>query len=984
MSVKKAFNRQSHFSAESILRQALTPLRIEMAGKLLRDPGKPFTERALDDFLDRLENAVPDPKWLKEERSNVMAALSRGTAPQPPNVSRPETQLMWAAVLFHVREQKTYYNQKWQGAGHSYFGDVHESGLWKQVEDAPRTMQELVQHAYYVTESLRRPDTRFTWGPPGSWYYFDPEKNLINVDLLVSLICGFEHTRGVLFHEIGHSQLTTKFPKKSEELRRQMEDLRKKGEGIGSLTAEEYMKLRLLAAEFGLRHRLHDATENNCVNRFAANMGRLLAQDYAYSLNNQIVTAGGYGQMMLDRLKAEQEGADAQQEQLERQKQDMRKKLEEALRDTEKYSPKQRDLIRKRIERLDDDAQKRFTNLISAVNMAFFRHNGLFEDSDAGWKETGVRPEWVRRTDAKAPAAPEDAPQGVGHPDFQHLMDLCGGPQGLESLQPQPADRWRGAAHFNALTDRHAERRGEVMEEIWEKYFEKTARKLMEQAKEQVEQELEDKRTDEKSPGKKGQKSPKGQPQGGGQQSGGFEPGQDGVNDKGKTLRVDLGKKKDGQNGKNEQRMPDVDIPSESLPDKEAKNGNDKGKTIQEMLEEMKKKLQDALKEKANGQNKPGEGEGDGDEPGEGRGDKQARGNPSRESAMDGMMWGEQDSDDDAKTPSKKAGKDGKAKTLDDLARGDWSDYPAMTAQLRGPIAMVARMLRKIQERQQEKAVRRSRTLETLPQDKEMDRLDRAAHRELILKKATGQQIGEQDLKRFQGNEEFEKPAKIDIVLMIDGSGSMDTGKGGTKATALEIALLSGTILYEAAKQIDANVYIVLWGNDDPVILARPGDDARTIGKNIVSAREGLGSGTNMANGIRKVVNLIARQKGSAASYGGLTHMMVISDGDIYDKDNTKKDLDTLFKSSKYFTMDFAIIRGLWRTEMEKLAKDMKSRQPLQKIGVVTEGDNEKIPVAIVGALLEKMRTCNSFTAVPNAQKRKTFRRAASRMEPRR
>lgn len=984
MTVKKAFNRHGQFSAESILRQALTPLRIEMAGRLLRDAGKPFAERALDDFLNRLEEAVPDPKWLKEERLNVMTTLSKGTAPRPPNLSRPETQLMWAAVLFHVREMKTYYNQKWQGAGHSYFGDVHESRLWKQIEDTPRTMQELVQHAYYVTESLRRPDTRFTWGPPGSWYYFDPEKNLINVDLLVSLICGFEHTRGVLFHEIGHSQLTTKFPKKSEEIRRQMEDLRKKGEGIGSLTAEEYMKLRLLTAEFGLRHRLHDATENNCVNRFAANMGRLLAQDYAYSLNNQLVTAGGYGQMMLDRRKAEMEGEDAQREQLEKQKREARKKLEDALRDTEKYSPKQRELIRKRIERLDDDSQKRFMNLIGAVNMAFFRNNGLFDDSDAGWKDAGVRPEWIRRTDANAPAAPEGAPQGIGHPDFQHLMDLCGGPQGLESLQPQPADRWRGTAHFNALTDRHAERRGEVMEDIWNKYFEKIARNLMEQAKEQVEQELEDKRTDEKSPGKKGQKSPKGQPQGGGQQEGGFDPGQDGVNEKGKTLKVDLGKKKDGKDGKNEQHMPDVDVPAESLPDKEARNGKDKGKTIQEMLEEMNKKLQDALKEKADGQDKPGE---DGDEAGDGdgKGDKKAqRGSPSRESHMDGMMWGEEDGDSEAKTPSKKAGKDGKAKTLDDLARGDWSDYPAMVAQLRGPIAMVTRMLRKIQERQQEKAVRRSRALEIVPQDKEMDRLDRGAHRELILKKVTGQQVGEQDLKRFQGNEDFEKPAKIDIVLMIDGSGSMDTGKGGAKATPLEIALLSGTILYEAAKQIDANVYIVLWGNDDPVILARPGDDARTIGKNIVAGRAGLGSGTNMANSIRKVTNLIARQKGSAAAYGGLTHMLVISDGDIYDKDNTKKDLDTLFKSSKYFTIDFAIIRGLWKTEMGKLAKDMKSHHPLQKIGVVTESDNEKIPVAIVGALLEKMRTCNSFAAVPNAQKRKTFRRAASRMEPRR
>ena len=58
----------------------------------------------------------------------------------------------------------------------------------------------------------------------------------------------------------------------------------------------------------------------------------------------------------------------------------------------------------------------------------------------------------------------------------------------------------------------------------------------------------------------------------------------------------------------------------------------------------------------------------------------------------------------------------------------------------------------------------------------------------------------------------------------------------------------------------------------------------------------------------------------------------------------------------------------------------MKNLNPAQKIGVAASRIAAEIPVKVMNLLLDKMRFCNSFTAVPRERKRKSFQRAGAQM----
>lgn len=299
-------------------------------------------------------------------------------------------------------------------------------------------------------------------------------------------------------------------------------------------------------------------------------------------------------------------------------------------------------------------------------------------------------------------------------------------------------------------------------------------------------------------------------------------------------------------------------------------------------------------------------------------------------------------------------------------------------SQIKSYITQTARLLEKIRDRQLEKTIKRSPDLEMLPEGKEMDRLSQEAHRNFTTKKVTGQELEKEDLHRFHKDERDQKPTTIDIVLLIDGSGSMTMGGSYAlgKAKPMDIALLSSIILYEAAKKVGANVYIALWGNEDPIILAKPGDDPRDVERNILKAKSGMSCGTNLAPSIKKITKTLSEHKSS--QYSGYTHMMVISDGDISDPEPAMKAVNTLLSTSEYATLEFAILKkaGEAKSQMENLADKIKVANPTQKIGVHRDGDPNSIPAGIVGLIFQKIRMLESFTAVPWAKKQKLFQRA--------
>src|SRR5947207_3258552 len=105
-----------------------------------------------------------------------------------------------------------------------------------------------------------------------------------------TMIVGFEHARADVYREIGHALLSVSYPKRMQQLFKEMQPLMLKARKASTkkgpeLKPEEYKKLRMLSAEWQLRHMMFNAAEENVANRFVSNMGLQMLQDYSVSLN---------------------------------------------------------------------------------------------------------------------------------------------------------------------------------------------------------------------------------------------------------------------------------------------------------------------------------------------------------------------------------------------------------------------------------------------------------------------------------------------------------------------------------------------------------------------------------------------------------------------------------------------------------------------------------------------------------------------------
>lgn len=1031
---------------ESILREPLARHRLLLNNHLraAQNPENenPFSFDDLRDFISKIPSR--DADFIKEAQ-NVIDALTTGVAPRPPKFETPETQLIWGAALAFLTINPEHMLQ-WKTPVEN--GYVQGTELWKQITGTKRAYQELLTHAHHVREALRDKDTKYGWGEPGSGFTFQRNKNVINIDLMQSLIVGFEHARADVYREVGLSLLSVTYPRRMQELFKEMRPLMQKaqqaqGKGKGKkgkgpkLKPEEYKQLMMLQTEWELRHMMFAAAEENVTNRFVSNMGRQMLQDFSVSLNNTAVTFRGMG---LTRIP----GKDDASEEL-----------------------------------------RRYMNLCNAVQLSFFQNNSLFENTDSGWGKVGINPNLVRKT-ATLKSRPDDKKDdndGIAHPDFQHLRELCGGPDGLENLQPKAHERlfgWRNMQNRIARCD--ADRKA-VIEEIWKLFGEELIQNILKHANDQLDEQLEKAKQDQQdqdqdqdgdendqdgddgqenegggSPqkGQKGQKGKKGKkqrgtPQGdmsddmdedgddadqdGQDQDGQDQDGQDqkgkkdknqkDKKDKGDKSKGDKGEKGEEQDGEDQDGQGDGEDQDGQDQDgqdgdqqgagKEGKLGQDDDETVpvegagdmpapkssseipadeQDPSNGQDGEGQDADGQDADGQDADGQ-DADGDDADGAMTEEQLEDKVSDMDGQDadGDEADGQDADGDeadgqqqgkkkvkSKKPSKQAGSsDGK---LEDLSKKDWREYNKRIAELAGPINRVRKLFKDVQERQLQRKQVTSRTLDIIPENSEVkERFNAEAHRNMAVKKASGQ-LEENDLKRFHKDEPKFTPTEIDIVIMIDGSGSM-------KGRPLDSALQAGAIMFEAAsgKDMNMNVYVGIWGNDDPPIIIRPGADRIQIGQAMEAARPGLSSGTDLAPAIRKVAQVIAEQRGKSGTMSGFTHVLIVSDGDINsyggDAEEARKRMQDLFTYADKVTFDVAII-GRQGTAMEQTAKKVKGHKPYHDVGITIGSDGNTIPLEIVGLLLDKVRKCGSFIAVPNTQKRRAMQKALNKMDKKR
>lgn len=958
-----------------------------------RDPNqqKPFERDDLEKIFSEIRSR--DPAFTAE-LNNVRAAIDTGAPLKAPSFDTPEKQLVWGAALGYLSINPQVL-QAWNPPA-AEGAMVSQTSLWKQISNTKIAYNELLSHAHHVRGALRDKNTKYSWGDPGVGFTFDRQKNHIQIDLMQSMIVGFEHARADVYREIGQSLLSVSYPKRMQQIYRDMQPLLKKMKQAQDkkgpqLKPDEYKQLRMLSAEWELRHMMFAAAEENTANRFVANMGLQDLQDYGVSLNNTAVT---FRNMGLTRV------------------------------------PKKGDA---------SEELRSYMNLCNAVQLSFFQNNDFFADNDNAWMGVGVDTAMVRKTTtlAQRPDGQKTDKDGINHPDFQYLRALCGGPIGLENLQPKSHERLYGWQTMTSRIQKMDADRKSIIEEIWNLYAENLIQAILKQVNDQIDQQMKDaqKNQDQKQDsedqdqdgedqdgqdqegqegqqgqqgqgqgkGKKGkpqkdqkpqkQKKDRNRPQGeeqdpdGDQQDG---DGQDGQDQDGEKQDGQKGDKKDKAESKlgadDEQKVPvegvgDMDAPEAptEMPgdemdpngsandadgedadgqdadgqDGDAQDGED-ADADGESVEDIEKALQDMedAEQEADGDSADADGEGQGQGKGK-KSDKNGKG----------------------KQPGQGAGKD-KGESLKELSEKSWLDYNQRIAELAGPIARVRKLFQDVQERQLQRKTTVSKDLDILPENGELkDRFNAEAHRDFTIKKAIGN-VEENDLKRFHKDQVKMVPTEIDIVIAIDGSGSMN-------GVPLNSALQASAIMYEAAagKDMKMNVYVMLWGPDNPPVIIKPGDDRATIGKAMEAARKGLSSGTALAPAIKKIAETIGDTRGKAGTLSGFTHVLIVSDGDMFDPAPSLANVQTVFNYADKVTFDTAIITNKSGSSMEKMSKDIKGNKPYQDFGVVLGNDPEQVPMSIVGLLLDKVRKCGSFVAVPNSKKRRAMKNAHNKMD---
>lgn len=1003
-----------------IMREPLTLYRLFLNNKLHAAQGdenaEAFTFNDLQNFFTNLASAYP------QDQSEILKALEAvltGKSPEQPKFDTPQTQLIWGAALSYLSLNPGALTS-WEEAPAEGTA-LSQTGLWKQIVTTRTAYKELLSHAEDVREALRDRNTKYSWSEPGTGFQFDRQNNHIKIDLAQSMIVGFEHARADVYREIGLALLSVTYPERMRQIYQEMRPLMKKVQASQNkkgpaLKPEEYKQLRLLSAEWELRHMLFAAAEENVTNRFVANMGQYVQQDHGVSINNTAVTFRLVGLTQTSTI---------------------------------------------------DDASeelKKYMNLCNAVQLSFFANNHLFENTNDGWAQVGIDAGLVRKTSTVNP----DPEQGIQHPDFQCLRELCGGAEGLENLQPKMHERIYSSQNMRARIEYTDAQRKEIINKISDLYAEDLIQKILQNTNDQIDQEMKEKQDQKKdqnnSPqdpqdgedgqdsdqdqqsgppqpgkGKKGKKQrgrPQGQPSSDQDQEDSNSSDEDASenqeqsssqdkkqNSKQKSDKSEKEKSSSDQSNSDENPSSDGEEKADSTPDgKEKKQKTADGKLgvdedtdktapvegIGDMPvpETAMEKPSDEVDPSADGEGNDAEGnESDNNADMDGsdadtidqleeKMRQAAEEETSQEEAQDGQKQdgeaqdgAEQSADGQGKPQKggkpgkgkKQAGQGGK-KSLSDLLKQDWTDYNARITELIPYITRVRNLFKKIQENQLQQKNKRSKQLDIMPQNGEVkDRFNIQAHQNMVIKKETGQ-LEKDDLKRFHTDETKMVPTTLDIVIMIDGSGSMGWGE----PSPLDSALQSCAILYEAAagKDMNMNVYVGMWGSDDPPILIRPGEDRIKVGQAMQAMRKGLNSGTSFAPAVKKIAETMSEQHTKSGTLCGFTHVLVISDGDISDVAKTKERMATMFAYTDKVTFDVALINSNRNSSMAQMAHSIKGRKPQHEMGVVLGNNPEEIPFAIVGILLEKIRKCGSFLAVPSSQKRREMQKAHNKMRP--
>jgi Mg-chelatase subunit ChlD len=882
-------------------------------------------------------------------------------------IETPQDQLIWGLTMAYKvqEEEKLQEKQLEEAIKNTPEGEIPKlpllekpvlkSKLWKAILTNDRSVHELRASAIQLITLSQNKSCTLQWGKPKSWFWFRENINVINIDLVYSLVFGFNNSRAITIHEIGHAEESKGRPPTFEKIINELKVFETRIQKDEVLTKDEFKKFTELNIRAQLWARFYNCCEDNAVNEFTnfSSLAKNLPQDLAHA-NNTIEYI-------------------------------LRYKQSERIQATDKTKEK---------ELKQNPALKIIDEIGNTIICTHFAEHGLIQREEE-WADFGVPN--LKLAKELQPKVGKD--EGIANKISLHHMS-----------QAEHLNEKARIATSNTLR----KNRYDIMDELWTKYIEPHAKKLAEEQSQNAKLQKGPPKPGQKSikvqgdPNEKeegqgqGEGQGKGQGQGEGQEKGqgqgegqGKGQGQGEGQGKGQGQGEGQGKgqgqgegqgKGQGQGGQAAGGKPDQQ-------GKKSEWGNKPGElhvpqTGQTIIDPNQPGRPTGRPE--DGEYKPTDEYGNDLNPNKNPGEKIK---PTRGDALDlaeqqkledlrrEMIQKSQENERDA---SNKKYADNLARNaatandwLDKLPIGDLRQYDKCVVAWQPAIKRVHKMLKKIQEEQLQSIIAVSPNREIIPEDGDITKHDTSSYIAFRRKQKGGERIEDKDLEHWKVDIEKPKPVPIDLFIEVDGSGSM----GGER---IQRAMQAAIILREAAKikeksatPLEINTYIGIWGPNQPPMIATPDTPDDIISKTIQGLldQNGLGSGTELNPAIQRAFAILSneKQKKGVHNLSGCTHFMYFSDGDIADSKNAAESIATAIEVTPRATFDVAlVVEHHGETEIETLKKIDTRRKKWQEVGILRESNKDKIVSSMVLGLLERVKKSKSMiTPVPTAYKQK-------------
>jgi hypothetical protein len=856
-------------------------------------------------------------KWLEQQDQSVAKTPTynseNNSEKEKIRIEEPSYQAIWGFVLLANKKLKS--------------PKIEEEVL----KGNKRLIQEKNLMGSLLLGTIQNKNTTICWGKSGSWFYHDPVNNHINMDPGQALLLGLQNSRGILLHEIGHSQITKDRSPRLNQIRKEIESLCPKGpKGLRLVPKDpkDRMKVAELSREANYRETFWQYAEDACVNTYAEIEG--------LNFTNDIQTA------LLRVYAVTLLGREAKKIQEESKKaivgksnplKDLIDKLSKAgkkVGTTSKSSEEEKEGEKKEIEELLEERLK-------AAGASYPISRGWMDkESQEDWQLIGSK---LKEENS---LLVEELCQELTKSN--ELLPVA-------SMQPSIiAKRFElvSESSLSKITTECAEKRNETIDALFDKYFLPLIEKLPpppELPTTEIEFDSGEDGEKKPNPGNQDKEGDKGKSGKSDQSKDDDKKKEDGTSS-GQSKEDPKGKDEKGEQGSQGKEGKDQEDSKKDYSDIVNSEGEEARKEVDNTVEDQTSTLEEASKK-----NQEEKEKADAEEKKRAKDQQIAHGEAIKNSM-------------------------GQRSPLEDLPTG-CGNYEEAAKACQPQIGIIVSILKKIAMKQKVKSPGRREILPDPLMGAQSFELDSFIERK---KKEQSQEMITLDDRKHFTHEERKKtePATTHLAFYIDGSGSM----GGNPA---EKTMLTLVIFNEASKKVpEIQISAVYSGAGKTRLLLSggkvcPGEEQ--LISDILCKGYAYGDNEISAGGMSEMITAVSKVVPRTGAFG-CTHTIFLTDGGSAprDREPIAKALETNLNDNPLATFDTLVVDGATETNFHKSLALVKPKRKVQEPTIKECRKVSDICPTIANTLLNRIREFKSFEPKSITSTKKTFKKLSKKL----